>query len=276
MNPEYNQLERSAQEYTIDTEKAESKDEGISEPIIETKASTPEEERSIESQANYAGFWDDALQDRLKNDEIKRQFVLSRMHYAKTMPDRDLNDPLQKHKKTSDYYISQVANYDTNLANAFSQVEYVPASDKNKEAKHLGTSNYGEFATLFQDADSKGKGLTERQKNIILAHELGHSIRDYESDDGLEIRKALNLSAVENPQTRNYLNKPEEIIERMSQLKNYFGMKGAEKFTKEHLQYAKKNYVKDTELDNNMTEFFYAVTPETEDVFIDVINRFGV
>lgn len=276
MNSEYKQNHESAQDFKFDKERTADVKLPEKKVVEEINNNATEEEKSVESQANYQGYWDDALYERLNNQEIKAQFVINRMHYAKGMSDLNPGDMLQKKEETSDYYISQVAKYEENLSKAFSYVEHVPSANKNREAKHLGVSSYGEYATLFQDAAKDGKELTARQKNIILAHELGHSVRDYQGEDAQDIRKSVDLSKIENPQIRNYLNKPEEIIERMSQLKNYFGMKGSEKFTKEHLYVAKQNYLKDTELDNNMKEFFESITPETEDSFIEVINKFGV
>ena len=62
----------------------------------------------------------------------------------------------------------------------------------------------------------------------------------------------------------------------MSQLKGYFGFKGAEQFTAEHLAYAKEHYVKDTEMNNGMSEFLKAITPETESFFLELINNSGI
>jgi hypothetical protein len=62
----------------------------------------------------------------------------------------------------------------------------------------------------------------------------------------------------------------------MSQLKNYFGMRGDEKFTKEHLEYARKNYMKDTGFVIQIKPFFDAITKETEKNFLDIINNLGV
>ncbi|MFA5831266.1 MAG: hypothetical protein WC878_05550 [Candidatus Paceibacterota bacterium] len=73
-----------------------------------------------------------------------------------------------------------------------------------------------------------------------------------------------------------YLRMPMEIAERMSQLKNYFGMKSNEVFTKEHLAYAKEHFISDTSYDNNMTHFFQAITTEKEGAFIELINSAGI
>ncbi len=62
----------------------------------------------------------------------------------------------------------------------------------------------------------------------------------------------------------------------MSQLKNHFGLKSDERFTKEHLDYARMHYVTDTGFDNRMTPFLKAITPETEESFLELINSSGI
>lgn len=49
-----------------------------------------------------------------------------------------------------------------------------------------------------------------------------------------------------------------------------------EKFTKEHLRYAKEHYIADTGLDNGMAFFFQAISPEKEDAFLEIINNSGI
>lgn len=134
-------------------------------------------------------------------------------------------------------------------------------------------------------------------KVVTEAHEKGHTIRTPEDSGYLRERftRAFDLSKF-NPDTymksREGLNdeqvlesakeylfyfaRPVEIIERMSQLKNYFGMKGDELFTKEHLEYARAHYLEDGILDNNMRAFFDAITPETEEAFLELINSSGI
>lgn len=72
------------------------------------------------------------------------------------------------------------------------------------------------------------------------------------------------------------LESTDEIIERMSQLKNYFGMKGNEQFTKEHLDYARKHYGEDTGFVLQIKMIFDLITKDTEKNFLDVINNLGV
>ena len=76
--------------------------------------------------------------------------------------------------------------------------------------------------------------------------------------------------------TIEYLKSPSELAERMSQLKNYFGLSGTNQFTKEHLTYTREHFITDTGFDNSMTQFFQAITPEKEDAFIELINSAGI
>lgn len=138
--------------------------------------------------------------------------------------------------------------------------------------------------------------FTAKQKGIVEAHEKGHIIRNYESlvgffdsafdwsklifieEDYQFIKKYQPYLSYEEFKERLalYMASPEEIAERMSQLKNYFGLKGDEIFTLNHLNYARDNYVKDTGLDNQMTLFFSTITPETEQEFLRLINSSGI
>jgi hypothetical protein len=104
------------------------------------------------------------------------------------------------------------------------------------------------------------------------------------TDEECEDQKKFSIDEREKAMTNDeiraelllYLDHPAELTERMSQIKNYFGMNGSEKFTKEHLDYARKHYVPDTNFDNWMTQFFQAITPEKEDAFIELINSAGI
>jgi hypothetical protein len=145
------------------------------------------------------------------------------------------------------------------------------------------------------------------QISIAEAHEKGHSIRQYSGTffdnhfaSGFD-QKAVDFLQEEYEWAVKYMNRPGttsvggppdyeewrkqsfdylfsggEIAERMSQLKNYFGMKGDEEFTLEQLHYSQEHYILDTNVDNKMTQFLKAITPETENEFIRLINNSGI
>ena len=145
--------------------------------------------------------------------------------------------------------------------------------------------------------------MTEKQLSIVEAHEKGHTVRPYFSkffdsyfSKGFDSAKAVfaqgdplleklvdqndsekKLTPEEvNENLKAYLFSAMEIAERMSQLKNYFGMHGSDIFTKENLDYARTHYISDTGFDNFMTQFFQAITPETETAFIELVNTGGI
>lgn len=95
---------------------------------------------------------------------------------------------------------------------------------------------------------------------------LGREKREEETDEGI-IESAKRYFDPEDPH---------ELIERMAQLKGYFGMKGDEKFTAEHLDYAREHYLKDGMMDNHMRTFFECITPQTEFGFLKLMNSIGV
>jgi hypothetical protein len=161
-----------------------------------------------------------------------------------------------------------------------------------------------------------GQAPNTKQWSIIEAHEKGHSIRQYcgptqklsigeepknffreyfspafdpsaiifSDDDYQQVRKVLEQEGDKEVLTFeeqkeeffNYIFSGQEIAERMSQLKNYFGFKGNEEFTIEHLRYAKEHYVQDIGFDNRMTPFLNAITVETEGEFIRLVNCSGI
>jgi hypothetical protein len=148
------------------------------------------------------------------------------------------------------------------------------------------------------------KEAQNRLKDMVVAHEKGHLIRPYGVEYGLRYKfyrmyfsKGFDFSkavfsdeALKNCKTDNtedesesikkhiitYISSGAEIAERMSQLKNWLGFTSADIFTKQHLQLARERYLIETGLDNYMEVFLTAITPETEDNFIELINHSGI
>ena len=101
----------------------------------------------------------------------------------------------------------------------------------------------------------------------IIAHEWQHvldNIYRYHLRDLLVDGKIPGF----NNDAREYFigNYGTELAARGTQLKNYFGITDSylQKITPDMLKYAKEFYVKDTGLDNNMTEFFEGITDYDE------------
>lgn len=101
----------------------------------------------------------------------------------------------------------------------------------------------------------------------IIAHEWQHvldNIYGYHLRDLLVDGKIPGFD--ENSLEYFISNYGTELAARGTQLKNYFGIIDSyyQKITPEMLKYAKEFYVKDTGLDNNMTEFFEGITDYDE------------
>ncbi len=234
----------------------------------------------IESDANYEGDWTLLLRERMLDPITKEKFISVRQQ---AMNEMKQGEPafLDKPETFAQHYQSQIDNYEGNIDKVFNSTNYDFASEFNKKPSNLGTGRIGTEGAVFVDAESGGELLTPRQKNIIESHEKGHGLRDFTS--GFDYREfsgtidADVLKEMESSSERrfaNYLSSANEIAERMAQLKNYFGFKASDTMTSEHLKYARENYVKDTGLDNLMTEFFSAISPEKEEKFLEVLNKY--
>lgn len=157
-------------------------------------------------------------------------------------------------------------------------------SNANYEAGNVTIVVHPETLVALQDGvEISLKDIAPEKRTALLsaveAHEKGHLIRYFKDEPGTSFfadyfRKGFTLDLKKSDFF--YLFNSSEIAERMSQLKNYFGMKGADEFTSAHLQHAKEHYVTDTSLDNNMTQFFQAITPESEKDFLRIINNSGI
>ncbi len=257
--------------------------------------------KTPEQTANYEGDWTLLLRERLFNPEIKKkQLEKTAFWVGKTMDELSGPNPHSEENieqffiwKISQLFIkrhqqmSQMVKYelyDEFVGQVFTNTEYLTAKEYEEKnelevsdtLKAESKAGMGEPGSLLKDRlfFKDGTPYTNRQKNIIESHEKGHSIRVYTGDQKKEIESVLNKELLGNTQQQEYLANAEEIIERMSQLKNYFGFKGDEKFTKAHLGYARIHYVEDIGLDQGMTLFINAVSDE--DRFLHVINTYGV
>lgn len=247
-------------------------------------------EQGVEVAANYPGDWTELLQSRMLDEETKRKFIEQR---ELAMPAMREGAPgvLDKPNSFAAHYEDQIANYENTVNKVFSMTNIGSAAEHGKRPHHLGMGNINEPGIVFSDAELKtGTKLSIRQKNIIEAHEKGHGLRDFTSpQDIAEIRSVIDQETLrdlqqahessQNTDARfpiNYVQAPEEIIERMAQLKNYFGMSADEEFTAQHLEYAREHYTKDTGLDNGISTFFNCISDKTEGAFLSVINKYPI
>ncbi len=258
-------------------------------------------ELPIEQQANYEGSWTNLMIERLKNPKIRNQYIdlIYEPEELKSKEDSDYS------KKTKDQ-IAEGLDQRTKNAELKTNISFSETGGPHANMQFLSVC----MPMKWVDERNKSSEKYLKQVSMAEAHEKGHLIRFFPvlSDEIFfrnKFQNAFDVNAaifpeptepseeekLKNPFVNSryfsekehyvennikYLFSPTEIVERMSQLKNYFGMKGNEFFTKEHLSYSRKHYLDDVGYDNGMTQFFQAITPEKEDAFIELINSAGI
>ncbi len=270
--------------------------------------------RPLEATANFEGNYTEILLERVKHSTIKKQIVdlllqkeQDRLHYfqTETFVTSELSTPRYPFVEDSRGVVM--------LSKA---LNFVPRTrekiEQDIDDSIAGAENVTQISFSSEEPDidcipldfsfsSDNTKPSIRKKSIIEAHEKGHVIRPYggnffrryfsqafdqshvvytEQDFENENRILRKRGPLTFEEAREkmfvYLFSGFEIAERMSQLKGYFGMHGDEQFTKEHLHYARQHYISDTGMDNRISHFFQAITSETEDAFIELINSSGI
>ena len=236
-----------------------------------------ESKTTVMEQANYQGNWMLAQQERKAKYE---NFV------DDSLPNLKVGIPgvLDKASQFQDYHRELSATFSGRSEHVYSAVGYAPAIYYGLNEYNAGRGGIGERGTVFTDATTKnGTLLTDRQKDIIAAHEAYHGIITAPSSVRAELGKAFDSEVyykeivdVEGLKQPGYLQNPDEQMARMAQLKNYFGLKGEEEFTKDHLDYVRTHYVEDTGLDNSMSVMFRIISPKTEPDFLRLMNTLPI
>lgn len=242
----------------------------------------------VERTVNYEGNESVLLFSRLHNPAIREQLI-EFIFSAETELQGEVTRNREQIEADLDARIAQI-EHSTNIAYAASE---------NHPFHTAARMVIGSV-----DPITKSK-LTVKQNSISEAHEKGHVVRDYSGTNketyAERLSSAFDTSHFEIPKKEwdlikenhkdveepldiegikkeylHYLLDPSEVVERMSQLKNYFGFGGSEVFTLEHLNYAKEHYVRDVGTDNGMSSFFTLITADTEQEFLRIINSVGV
>jgi len=258
--------------------------------------------QNIEKTANFEGDWTLLLKDRLLNTEIKKQQLEKTSFWIGKSVEELCEEKSYSENEAEEFFKFQIKNlyinhykqksqivkyelYDEFIEKVFKSTNYMTsleysenpeAENISKTIKAVSPAGMGTGGTLFKDRlfFNDGINYTNKQKNIIESHEKGHSVRTYTGKQKKEIEDVLEKRWLGNEEQKKYLGCAEEIIERMSQLKNYFGFSGSEEFTIEHLYYAREHYVEDVGLDLGMTLFMNAIIDEKK--FLNIMNTYGV
>lgn len=211
-------------------------------------------------------------------------------------------------RKPSSYIPKTKDELRIRLNNTIGRIENDTPISFDENDLTAGSSYEGERELIaLNDAYLSKEATSPKQRAFIEAHEKGHVLRPYESlflreyfSSGFDV-SAMHYTESDfeaakrrqnDPDTASstfaemgdefksaaieYLFSAPEVAERMSQLKNYFGMGPQDQFTKEHLEYAKQHYITDTDYDNEMGLFFQAITPQKEEAFVKLVNSSGI
>lgn len=141
---------------------------------------------------------------------------------------------------------------------------------------------YDPRTTTYTIQPNASKDLYNIDKSVVNQHEFSHMIDDFKDRQSLvkssnggyvdiasnnKARYSENLTDIPSfddsyTATNNYFrnNNATELNARGTQIKNYFGLTDTNMdITPDMWNYAKKNYVKDVGMDNNMTDMFRQV-----------------
>ncbi len=234
--------------------------------------------RNQEIIPNYKGDWTILLFERYTSSDTFEKYLAIKYEI---LNDNETSTPtnfLTKPKDLHNYHYQEIKNYFNRLRITATETEYTEAKIKNRKQYHFGEASFNNnTSTIFKDGSQKdtNKQLSGYQKNIIESHEKGHTLRTF-NILRTKIHKGFDFNQIKDEENLGYLKRPDELIERMSQLKNYFGMKANDFFSRNHLNYARQNYIKDTDLDNDMSNFFKTITPQTEGTFLEIMNNYPI
>lgn len=242
---------------------------------------------NIERSANFDSNESLLFLERLDNPIVRDRLINDLWEHEKTKFKT-------KNKKITREEIAEKLQKDIDYIFSRTEVDFLGQENSGYE----GTPGIIALGGRRKDGDNIIK-----QRSIFEAHEKGHGLRPYDLDSSLvkRIRAVFDLSSIArkiSPKSRqmlkelsqnysisdkeinheiaSYFKNTAELVERMAQLKNYFGMSGSELFTIEHLNYARKHYVEDTNCDNLMSVFFNLIPNHKEESFIGLMNSLGI
>lgn len=135
-----------------------------------------------------------------------------------------------------------------------------------------GTGAYRETYSINKDVL---KDYNLQQSSSVKAHEMVHYM--YRPSKEQEAEFAYNVRQYfKRPEGRDYFRKSRatEQTARGTQIKNYYGLnEGSQDITPAMWEYARRNYVKDTGINNNMTEWLNSVDERDISAFVKWLSN---
>ena len=135
-----------------------------------------------------------------------------------------------------------------------------------------GTGTYRETYSINKDVL---RDYTLQQSSDVKAHEMVHYM--YRPSKEQEAELAYNVRQYfKRPEGRDYFrqSRATEQTARGTQIKNYYGLnEGNQDITPTMWEYARRNYVKDTGINNNMTEWLNSVDERDISAFVKWLSN---
>lgn len=135
-----------------------------------------------------------------------------------------------------------------------------------------GTGTYRETYSINKDVL---RDYTLQQSSDVKAHEMVHYM--YRPSKEQEAELAYNVRQYfKRPEGRDYFrqSRATEQTARGTQIKNYYGLnEGNQDITPAMWEYARRNYVKDTGINNNMTEWLNSVDERDISAFVKWLSN---
>lgn len=161
--------------------------------------------------------------------------------------------------------LEQRLKYDVNTRKYLMNME--PLKDPTNPLIQEGNSFYTRREKqIYTPMVGKYAQFNREIPHIVDAHEWQHTVDDlgnvghnYSKEEMDLLNESIDLSRIES-NARDYLRNYTEQHARLAQIKNYFGITDPNApVTEDMWNYARRHYVKDTGMDNNMQQFFRAV-----------------
>lgn len=222
----------------------------------------------INKSANYNGDWSALLKIRLTNPKIIKLYLANLSEKQTYLANEDVME-------------QRVKEYLDRVDKVFNQTHIGPAVSFNNQyglpsnPMSAGQGKFNSPPVVFNDAQQiNGSPMSVFQKHVVEAHEQAHGVlNDYWMVNQFRFKFRGLVDDSFMKEFSDEYTAVFEILARMSQLKNYFGMERDEKFTAHHLDYAEIYYSRDTGFgSDNITDLLKAIRRGNRQQFVDIIN----
>ena len=160
------------------------------------------------------------------------------------------HDVLKRDQDAAKEFYTLVDNkYDNAFASTNKGVMYIPPKTSNFGRTVSHEMGHLEDMNVF--GDDPVYGIVESTQNTITPRSTSDLFK-----------KAFDLSKLDESTAKYFggvFSNSTEMAQRATQIADYLGLKKGEPITPEKLRYAIDNYIKDTGMDNNMSEFFSTI-----------------